>query len=244
MSRQGVLRTVFAMQRESIWNRSRATASTGRPPRHDRTEIVSAAIGVADEAGLAAVTMRKVAAQLGTGAASLYRHLDTRDDLVDLMIDHVLQGYRPPQRTGDPYDDVVADLLQRLQLIRAHAWLGDALESRPTLSPERIRLIELSLERLADHPAPGPTKIEALTVLGGMVNLQARHERADQSLDPDVAQAQIELLQRAAADGTHPHLATALAEPPPAPAETSDERFARVLRQTLMGLLPSTRPPN
>jgi AcrR family transcriptional regulator len=229
------------MPHESIWNRSRAAATTGRPPRHGRTEIVSAAIRLAEDDGLAAVTMRRVAAQLGTGAASLYRHLDTRDDLLDLMIDHVLQSYRPPPRTGDPYDDVVADLLQRLQLIRAHAWLCDALEDRPTLSPERIRLIELSLERLTGHPAPGPTKIEALTVLGGMLTVQARHERADQALDPEVAQAQIELLQRAAADGNHPHLTTALAEPPPAASETSDERFARVLRLTLLGLLPSTK---
>ena len=229
---------MFAMEHEPIWNRTRVTATTGRPPRHGRAEIVAAAIRVAERDGLPAVTMRQVAAELGTGAASLYRHLNTRDDLLDLMIDHILHGYRPPPPTGAPYDDVVADLLQRLHYIRAHPWLIDAMESRPALSPERIRLIELGLARLAGHPAPGPAKIEALTALAGILTTQARHERAPQTLNPEAERAQIELLQHAAADGNHPHLATALAQPPPAPPETPDERFARILHQTLTGLLP------
>lgn len=233
---------MFAMGQQPIWNRTRAAATTGRPPRHGRAEIVSAAIRVAERDGLAAVTMRRVAAELGTGAASLYRHLDTRDDLLDLMIDHILHGYRPPRPTGDPYDDVVADLVQRLRFIRAHPWLIAAMESRPALSPERIRLVELGLARLAGHPAPGPAKIEALTVLAGMLDIQARHERAPQTLDPEIEQAQIELLRRAAADGDHPHLATALGEAPPTPQETPDERFARILHQTLTGLLPPPHP--
>jgi AcrR family transcriptional regulator len=42
---------------------------------------------LADREGADAVTMRRVAADLVTGAASLYRYLDNREDLLDLMID-------------------------------------------------------------------------------------------------------------------------------------------------------------
>jgi hypothetical protein len=71
-----------------------------------------------------------------------------------------------------------------------------------------------------------------------MLSIQARHERDGRTLDPKIAQAQIELLRQAARDGSHPHLATAFREPPPASDESSDQRFARVLRRVLEGLLP------
>jgi AcrR family transcriptional regulator len=57
----------------------------GRPAERSRAQVTAAAITVADQGGLAAVTMRRVAGSLGTGAASLYRYVATRDDLLDLM---------------------------------------------------------------------------------------------------------------------------------------------------------------
>jgi AcrR family transcriptional regulator len=224
------------MTGESIWLRPRTTAATGRPAQHSREEIVAAAITVAARDGLAAVTMRRVAGELDTGAASLYRHLDTRDDLVDLMIDDVLGRYRPPAITGDPHDDVVTDLMARLRFVREHGWLVDAIEASPRISPARIRLIELSLERLAAHPATPSVKLEAIGVLAGMIDTQARHERAGGALDPELARDQMALLHRVAGDGAHPHLADALGEAPT--PEPPDDRFARVLRRTLEGLLP------
>lgn len=221
----------------NLWGPSRARAATGRPAQRSRTDFVAAAVAIAERDGLAAVTMRRLANELGTGAASAYRHLGSRDDLIELMIDHVLEGYAPPRVTGDPNGDVVADLVARLRFMRTHPWLTDALDNSPGLSPERIRLIEISLERLADHPAAGALKIEALTVLGGILSIQARHERTGRTLEPTVAQAQIQLLQQAAGDGDHPHLASALSEPSPAPDESPDDCFARVLRRILEGLL-------
>jgi len=224
-------------RRPTVWEPARGPATTGRPAQHSRSDFVRAALEIAERDGLNAVTMRRVADELGTGAASAYRHLGSRDDLVELMIDRLLEGYEVPEPTGDPYDDVIADLVERLRLLRAHPWLNDALDKSANLSPQRIRLFETSLQRLAPHPAAGPTKIEALTVLTGMLSIQARHERTGQILDPEAAQAQIRLLQQAAGDGAHPHLATALSQPPTASDELPDERFARVLRRVLEGLL-------
>ena len=218
----------------SLWNPA-PPATTGRPAQRGRSHIVDAATRIAARDGLAAVTMRRVAGELGTGAASLYRHLASREDLLDLMIDRALADYTPPALLGDALDDVVADLIERVRFLRNHPWLIDALDERPSLSPQRIRLMEIGLERLAGHPAPGATKIEALTVAAGMVSIQVRHEQAGRTLDPDVSRAQIALLHQAAAE--NPHLATALGEPPPEPTEAPDERFARVLRGTLQGLL-------
>jgi AcrR family transcriptional regulator len=67
-----------------IWLRPEQ-AEAGRPAERSRAQVTAAAATVADQDGLDAVTMRRVAAELGTGAASLYRYVATRDDLLDLM---------------------------------------------------------------------------------------------------------------------------------------------------------------
>jgi AcrR family transcriptional regulator len=56
----------------SIWMRPER-AGVGRPAQRSRAEITAAAVAIADREGLDAVSMRRVAAELGTGAASLDR---------------------------------------------------------------------------------------------------------------------------------------------------------------------------
>src|SRR3984885_6378479 len=65
-----------------------------RPPRPalSRTAIVEAALEVADTEGLDAVTMRRVAAHLDTGASALYVSIRSRDDLLEAMFDHAMAG--------------------------------------------------------------------------------------------------------------------------------------------------------
>ena len=61
------------MPQTVIWMRP-GHAEAGRPAERSRAQVTAAAITVADQDGLDAVTMRRVAAELGTGAASLYRY--------------------------------------------------------------------------------------------------------------------------------------------------------------------------
>src|SRR5579859_3023932 len=92
---------------QAIWLRPEHSP-VGRPAQRSRAEITAAAIAIADREGLDAVSMRRVAAELGTGAASLYRYVDTRDDLVDLMTDAVGGEYLLPEPSGDWLADLVA----------------------------------------------------------------------------------------------------------------------------------------
>lgn len=226
------------MTRLPIFMRPATTSGTGRPPEWSRGQITAAAIAVAGADGLSAVTMRRVATELGTGAASLYRHLETRDDLLDLMIDSALREYEPPPVTGSWRDDVVADHMARLRFLRRRRWLVDAIATRPAFGPQGARLAELTLARLAGHPAPGPAKMEAAGVLAGMLQSHVRHEGAGGVLEPEFVAAQGEFLQRLVAGGDHPHLAAALSGPPAAAPESVDDRMARVLALVLDGLLP------
>ena len=73
----------------SIWLRPER-GSRGPTPRLTRPGVAAAAIELADADGLAAVTMRSVASVLGKAPASLYRVIESRDELLELMTDTVI----------------------------------------------------------------------------------------------------------------------------------------------------------
>src|SRR3954469_22260555 len=72
----------------SIWLRPERP-TRGPSPTYSREQITTAAVKIADEGGIAAVSMRRVAQELGAGAMSLYRYIGSKDDLTALMLDHV-----------------------------------------------------------------------------------------------------------------------------------------------------------
>ena len=225
---------------EPIWLRPPTVPGVGRPAEWSREQITAAAIAVAERDGLVAVTMRRVAAELGTGSASLYRHLAHRGDLLDLMIDQALSEYYWPPVTADWRADIVAEHLRRLRYLRSRSWLADAVLIRPPRGPAAIRILERTLARLAGHPAGGTAKLEAVGVLSGLIQSHLRNERpVGGVLDPGFAAAQAALFARAAADGDHPQLAAVLADRRSATAESLDSRLGRILGLVVDGLLPT-----
>jgi AcrR family transcriptional regulator len=226
------------MVHELIWMRPVVEATTGRPAELSRDQITAAAIAVADADGLGAVTMRRVASELGAGAASLYRHLATRDDLLDLMIDHAFGQYEPVPDTGDWRADLVADYLQQLRLLRARSWLVDAIALRPGLGPRVVKIVDGILARMASHPAPASAKMEAVGTLTGLVQMHAQQERRGGVLDDDFAVAQAMYLQHMTSDGSYPHLAAVLSGVGLQSGDSVDDRLSRLLRLNLDALLP------
>lgn len=77
--------------------------------------IVEAALGVVRTQGIAAVTMRRVAGELGVAASSLYPHVGSRERLLDLAVREVLGGVAPVEATGDWR----ADLRHHFTAVRA-----------------------------------------------------------------------------------------------------------------------------
>src|SRR5258706_13518729 len=82
----------------------------GRPHRGPRPglsleRIVAAAVRIADADGLAAVSMNRVAAELGTGTMSLYRYVAAKDELVTLMVDAAWGPAPWTQASGAPGED-------------------------------------------------------------------------------------------------------------------------------------------
>ena len=130
-----------------IWMRP-SRGSRGPEPSRDREAITRVAIGIADREGLAAVSMRRLAAEIGTGTSSLYRYFTRKDDLLNLMVDGAL---RPGLvgTTGDWAEDLRQMAHSTRALFKAHPWLATALAGRPTLGPNRLRALEGVLDLLS-----------------------------------------------------------------------------------------------
>jgi AcrR family transcriptional regulator len=220
----------------SIWMRPER-ASVGRPAQRSRAEITAVAMDIADAEGLDAVSMRRVAAELGTGAASLYRYVETREELLDLMTDATGGEYSLPAPTGDWLADLVTVGEQTRAILRRHPWLPGLVLTRPVLGPTGIALLEHVLAVLAHHPAGLQTKMEAFAMLNGMTAAFVLHELSGGSA---MQERNIAYLQHAVTSGEHPRLAELLSQASPAgPAETADpaSRYGDMLARILTGLL-------
>jgi AcrR family transcriptional regulator len=230
---------------ESPWLRPERGAR-GPAPEYSRARIAAIAVALADQGGLAAVSMRRVAAELGTAPASLYRYLANRDELLVLMADAVAGELRyPRRRSGDALADLVELGRRQLGLFRSHPWLIDLGSLAFSLGPNAVDFLEHALATVSPLEVPAPAKLEAIAMMTGLVSLFARDElaRAAGQSSPEGQAATMALLVRAVGDGRHPHLAAALAEQAaPGPVEP-DELFGRVLTRVLSGLLTGDGHP-
>jgi len=129
-----------------IWER------VGRPARgphpsltHER--IARAAVAIADEEGIESVSMRKVAARLGAGTMSLYRYIDGKDDLTDLMVDQVYGEARCEPHSGCWRTDLASIARDIRSVTLRHRWLANVRypTARPTFGPNLLRVIEHTL---------------------------------------------------------------------------------------------------
>lgn len=99
--------------------------------------IVTAAVALADEDGMAAVSMRKVAARLGVEAMSLYHHVANKDALLDGMVDAVMAEFEVPAEAdvADWRDALRHRCRSARASLRRHPWAIGLLDSRMTPGP-------------------------------------------------------------------------------------------------------------
>ncbi|MFF8786356.1 TetR/AcrR family transcriptional regulator [Streptomyces sp. NPDC015125] len=213
------------MESDLIWMRP-SKSGTGRPAGRTRVEITEAAVRVADRDGLDGVSMRNVAAELGTGAGSLYRYVDNHGDLLDLMADHVCNEYDLGKPSGDWLADLVGLGLQAREIYRRHPWLTELALTRPVVGPNGIDVGEHFFAALADHPATDAEKLVALGILNAVVAATARSE--DSPVD---TLRSARYVAHVAAQGNHPHLAAL--HPTPADGAPLSETLRRILTSLL-----------
>lgn len=220
----------------SLWLR-KEQAGRGPVPTHDRAGIAAAGIKLADAGGLDAVSMRKVAAAIGAGAASLYRYVETRDELLELMSDTVsgqLDLSAPP--TGDWRADILVLAHEIRRVYRLHPWMVDVPRGRVALGPNAVNYLEHALEIMQGVHVSARVKMEVVAMINGLVGLFVRTELAVGANTTAWAQGQAEFLGAVLVAGEHPHLAATVQDLAPTP-EGTDDLIDRVLPRVITGLL-------
>lgn len=123
--------------------------NTQQRRRLNRERVVSAAVELADEAGLEALSMRTLAERLGVKAMSLYNHVDNKDDLIDGMVDEVYAEIDLP--TGPDWKTSMrARAISARQVLARHRWAIPLMEARTTPGPANLRHHDTVLAVLCD----------------------------------------------------------------------------------------------
>jgi AcrR family transcriptional regulator len=128
----------------SIWLRPRRTSARGEPPL-TRERIVTAAVALLDEEGIDRLTMRRLADRLAVVAPSLYWHVDTKDDVIDLAVDAIFGEAQPPAPgAADWRDDVAAVLGTWRAVLLRHPWAAAVpARRRPSIGPNFLASMEV-----------------------------------------------------------------------------------------------------
>lgn len=205
-----------------------------RRARFSREQIAAAALAIADAEGFEAVSMRRIAAQLGAGTMSLYRYISTKDDLVTLMDDALMGESLVPE--GELPADWRAALTMIARQTRAallrHPWAVVSLQGRGaagqdgSFGPNGLRHFEQSLAALDGAPLDTAAKLELLTIVDDYVMgsvLRSGEMQDRNEADPQYAAAVMEFITGQLATGEFPRIA-ALSQDPAAAGLTDPDR--------------------
>jgi AcrR family transcriptional regulator len=212
------------------------------PPRRaaalSREEIVRAAMNVADAEGPDAINMRRIARELNSGTMSLYWHIRSKEELLDLMIDSIVGEAEAPAPSGDWRADLRAIACSSRDTLHRHRWAVNFMGGRPPMGPKSLRNLERALsvfDGLGIDKATAMSTLMAVNtyvlgaVLREMQEMNGEHYVAE--VFADLSEEEKESLIREFAErirgaGRFPHMAAMMAEgiDPDAP-ETRDERF-------------------
>lgn len=139
----------------SLWFNDPDADDQGRPRALTRQQVVRAALMLIAQDGVAALTMRNLAARLGVVPGALYRHISGKEQLQDLVLDSVLAEV---DRTVDPqlqWTGQIKELAGRLRTVLAdHPGVAALLKVRDPLGPHSLALAEALLQPL--HAAGFP----------------------------------------------------------------------------------------
>jgi AcrR family transcriptional regulator len=233
----------------SVWTRTNPRER--ERPALSRSQIVRAAVPLLDEEGLAALSMRTLATRLGSGAASLYRHVANKDEIIELALDEVYAELEVPDPGGpddwQPAAEACARSLRAMAL--RHPWvvaiLGQAGLARlgPNLGRQTERMLAIFITAGCDAEEADRAMSALVAYVTGMVTSEVAYQsvkvRSNQS--EEAWRDSLTEAVRGSADD-HPNLwAGMLANADRDPEELQDSYFDFGLELILDGLARRVR---
>ena len=227
---------------ELLWDdRSQGT----RGPKAGMTpdDVVQAAMQIADEEGLAAVTMHAVAARLGFTTMALYRYFPNKEALLDAIVDAGLGSPpRPTEPRGTWRDEVARWAHAKRTMLCARPWLAELPFVAAPHGPNWLSWLEAVAEPLATTGLSSPDMGEMISVIDGFTRgasdtaVSLARARARGASVQEWAAAVGADLGRAIGDPRFPTFAALLTTPSDGKPRAMDESFDFCLQRVLDGI--------
>ncbi len=168
--RPGGLRLSAGIER--AWGR-RPQPRKGPKPGLNLDAIVASAVDLAQAEGPAAVSMSRLAANLGVSTMSLYGYLDTKDELLALMVDHACGA--PPEPDGEAgwRDNLRQWAMTLFDGYRCHPWAAQISPGGVPPTPTQIAWLEAGLRCLKATGLSGQQRISTVLLLSVLVRAEA-----------------------------------------------------------------------
>ncbi|MGD9695994.1 MAG: TetR/AcrR family transcriptional regulator [Thermoleophilia bacterium] len=122
------------------------------------------ALALADDEGLAAVSMRRLARELDVSPMALYSYFEAKNDLVRAMLDVVSRGLDPSESGGDAeWPELLMDMGRRMRAtILEHPGLAQLFVTAPALGGRAMQVVEAMIGRLRAQGVPPDTAVRAV----------------------------------------------------------------------------------
>ena len=114
----------------------------GRPPTIDREAVLDAAISLLDGEGVEALTMRRLAGELGVSAMAPYRHVSSKDELLMVLVDRLAARLVYPPRPADAKGAMLVLWSTIYDSLAEHPWVPEVLARRQMMAPSVLGAIE------------------------------------------------------------------------------------------------------
>ncbi|WP_410586786.1 TetR/AcrR family transcriptional regulator [Amycolatopsis sp. lyj-23] len=158
---------------ELLWGVS-APPRRGPKPKLAPADVVRAAVALADADGIEAVTIRRVAEQLGVSPMSLYTYVPGRAELLDLMVDHA-HGELTASAEGLHWRAALTAVAEdQWALAHRHPWLLEITTSRPALGPHSFAKYENELRAVEGIGLDDVEMDAVVSLVTGLVRTTAR----------------------------------------------------------------------
>jgi len=183
-----------------------------RRPRFSRDEIAGAALRIADSEGFDALSMRRLAAELGAGTMTLYHYVRTKDELLSLVNDTVMgELLVPAGQLPDDWRAAITMIATRSRdAMRRHPWSLD-IRDDPGPGPNGVRHFDQSMQAVMSLDLTLGEKFELVTAVDEYVFGFCLAERSN-AVDLDaMPEEMVAYVERLAATGEYPTL-TALSD--------------------------------
>lgn len=194
-----------------VWTR---VPPRGRRPKLTREDLARVAVRVADDEGLAALSMRRLATELDVATMSLYHYVRTKDELLTLVMDAVMAEVvvPPPVSLPREWRKALTMIAKRSRAaFKKHPWTLDIADD-PPIGPNSVRHFDQSLEAVSSLQLPLAEKLDIVAMIDeyvfGYSLLERNNRKGDATGDE---RSMLEYLSVLVDTGAYPQLEALIA---------------------------------